>query len=657
MKKASKNSGFDTTAIDRSVRPQDDFYTYSNGTWLKKTKIPENESRWGSFIMLRVDTEKKLRRIVERVKKGRYPAGTPEQMIRDFYVSGLDEKTREKLGTKPLLPWLTRVQKLKHVSEITPLIAAMHRVGIGGLWGGLIDQDAKNSEHYLLYFYQDGIGMPDRDYYLKDDAESKRVKEAYVKHMHNLHKLFGISAKETKESVETVMRMETALAKASMTKEDARDSEKIWHKHSIAQLQKLAPSIDWKRYMKDSGAPQERTVNVMQPDYMRAMSKMLASVPLADWKVYLRWQLMDDTAGLLSKKFVREQFNYYGKALSGNKKMKPLWRRALGATNGSLGELLGQIYVKEHFPAEAKIKMSALVDDLFAAYEKRIASLDWMTGPTKKKAVQKLRMMNRKIGYPDKWKGYRGLSVRADDFFGNIMRSAEFEHRRQIKKLGKPIDRTEWLMDPQVVNAYCSFNMNEIVFPAAILQPPFFSLHGDDAVNYGGIGSVIGHEITHGFDDQGAKFDGKGNMKSWWTAEDKKRFTAKAKILKEQFDKYEVADGVKVNGQLTLGENIADLGGASIAFDALMMHLARSGSRKDIEGFTPEQRFFFGLSLFEREITRPEAEKTRALTDPHSPSKFRVNGPASNLPEFYAAFGVARGDKLYREPKQRAKIW
>ncbi|HVX90521.1 MAG TPA: M13 family metallopeptidase [Candidatus Paceibacterota bacterium] len=657
MKKGGKNWGFDTKTMDKKVRPQDDFYRYAHGTWLRTTKIPATESRWGNFTMLRVDTEKKLRKIVESLKKGRFPANSPEQMIRDFYLSGLNEAAREKLGVKPLLPLLARVEKLKHVKDITPMIAAFHRMGIGGLWGGLIDQDAKNSERYLLYFYQDGIGMPDRDYYLKDDAESKRVREAYLKHLHNLHMLVGLSKKETQESVDTIMRVETALAKASMTKEDARDSEKTWHKHTIAQLQRLAPAIDWELYMRMSGAPKERDVNVMQPEYLRAMSKMLETVPLADWKVYFRAHVIDDTAGLLSKKFVREQFNYYGKALAGTRKMKPLWRRALSATNGSLGELLGQIYVEKHFPPEAKIKMSALVDDLFAAYEKRIKSLDWMSEPTKKKAVQKLRMMNRKIGYPDKWKSYRGLTVRADDFFGNIMRSAEYEHKRQIKKLGRPIDRAEWLMDPQVVNAYCSFNMNEIVFPAAILQPPFFSLTADMAVNYGSIGSVIGHEITHGFDDQGSKFDGKGNMKSWWLAADKKHFDAKAKLIKQQYDAYTVADGVHVNGQLTLGENIADLGGMSIAFDAYQAYLARTGERDEIEGFTPEQRFFLGFSLFDMELMRPEAAKTRVLTDPHSPSEFRINGPIVNNDDFYKAFGVVKGDKLYRDPKKRARIW
>jgi putative endopeptidase len=441
-----------------------------------------------------------------------------------------------------------------------------------------------------------------------------------------------------------------------MTKEDARDSEKVYNKMSFAQLERSAPTIKWGAYFKAIGMDAEKSLVVMQPEFVKALSKMLSDTPLEDWKVYMRFHLVNGAAGTLSKKFVRENFKFYGKVLSGSKVMKPIWRRALAATNGSLGELLGQTYVKLYFTAEAKKRMNALVDDLFTAYAARIKNLEWMTPATKKKALTKLRMVTRKIGYPDKWKSYRGLMVRPDDYFGNLLRSAAYEHRREARKLGRPIDRTEWGMYPQTVNAYCNFGMNEIVFPAAILQPPFFELFADDAINYGSIGSVIGHEITHAFDDQGSKFDGKGNMKSWWTDTDRKDFMKKADLVKKQFDQYRVADGVAVNGQLTLGENIADLGGASIAYDAYQLQLARTG-RKDIEGFTSEQRFFLGFALFERELSRPEFVKMQVLTDPHSPGEFRINGPVSNLAEFYSAFGVKPGDKLYRAPKDRAKIW
>jgi putative endopeptidase len=650
--------GFDTRTVDANVRPQDDFYKHAHGKWLKKTKIPSTEARWGPFSILRVETEKQLKVLVEGLKKGRYVAGSPEQMIRDFYASGLDEKHREKLGTRPLLPYLARIEAVRTKDDLEKLIAAFHRLGIGVLWGGMVDQDSKASERYALHFYQDGLGMPEREYYLKDTPEAKRVKDAYIRHVEKMHRLLGLSEKEAKAARETILRIETALARVSMNKEDARDSEKTYHKFPLTKLKKHAHGFDWPRYLRAVGVERISYAILMQPEFVAASVKMLDTVSISDWKTYMRWHLLIDAAGALSRAFVREQFNFYAKTLAGTKKMKPLWRRALGATNACLGELLGQLYVRKYFTQDAKVRMSRLVDDLFEAYEKRIKALDWMTPATKKKALVKLRQMSRKIGYPDKWKSYRGLVVKPDDYFGNLMRSAEYEHRRMVRKLGRPIDRTEWYMYPQTVNAYFSPNMNDIAFPAAILQPPFFDPKAtDDAVNYGSIGSVIGHEITHGFDDQGSKFDGKGNMKSWWTKVDRKRFEAKAKIVKEQFDKYEVADGVKVNGQLTLGENIADLGGASIAYDAFQTALARSGKRELLDGYTPEQRFFYGFSLFERELTRPEFEKTHALTDPHAPSMFRINGPLSNLDEFYTAFEVTKGHRLYRDPKSRAKIW
>ncbi len=654
MKKA--NWGFDTRDMDQSVRPQDDFFQYVHGAWMKKTEIPANESRWGSFDMLHVRTQRQLRSLVERAAGMRATPGSPEQMIRDFFASGMNEKLRERLGTKPLLPYLSRIRSIASQRQLQDCIAELDRLGFSTLWGGMIDQDSKNSKRYALHLYQDGLGMPDRDYYLKDDAESRRIREAYVRHIEAMHRLLGKTAQEARAIRETVMRIETKLAEASMTKEDARDSEKTYHKLSIAKLQKLAPVMDWRRYLKAVDAASAGDLIVMQPEFMKAADRMLEEVPLEDWKAYLTWHLVKDSAGALSKKFLREQFKY-AQALTGSKKMKPLWRRSLAATNASLGELIGQLYVREHFTVAAKERMDALVDDLFAAYEERIRSLDWMGPATKKKAVAKLKLMSRKIGYPDKWKSYKGLSVRPDDYFGNLMRSSAYEHKRQMRKLGRPIDRNEWFMYPQMVNAYYSPNMNDIVFPAAILQPPFFNLFADDALNYGAIGTVIGHEITHGFDDQGAKFDGKGNMKGWWTPEDKKRFEAKGRILKEQYDRYVVIDDIHINGQLTLGENIADLGGISIAYRAYQRHLERTGKREVIEGFTPEQRFFIGVATFDRELRRPEFTKMAVINDPHSPAEFRINGPFSNLQEFYDAFGVKKGDKLYREPKLRAKIW
>lgn len=629
---------------------------------MKKHPIPKTESRWGSFMMLRYETDKRLRTILHDLENrkatpyGTIKHGSPEQLVRDFYRSGMDMKRRNALGIEPIQKWRDEIQKIGSVKDLLALIASFHRIGVGVLWGGMIDQDSKQNENYIHHLYQDGLGMPDRDYYLKDDAESKRVRGAYTAYMESMWKLIGYPVKEAKRHTEVVMAIETKLAEASMNKVDARDADKTYHKKSVRELSTLAPTVDWKRYFAAIGGRNIASVVAMQPDFLRSVSKLIESVSIADWKVYFEWHLVNDFSGALSPKFIKKSFSFYGTVLTGTKVMKPLWRRTLGTVNGNLGELLGKIYVKRHFSPLAKRRMNIMVDDLFTAYEARLKNLDWMTPVTKRKALRKLRALTRKVGYPDKWKSYKGLLIKADDYFGNIIRTAEFEHRRQMRKLGRPIDRTEWFMYPQTVNAYFSPNMNDIVFPAAILQPPFFSLTADDAINYGSIGSVIGHEITHGFDDQGSKFDHKGNLKSWWTKADRKRFEKKAAIVVKQFDKYTVADGVKVNGKLTLGENIADLGGLSIALDAYKLALKRTG-RRDIAGFTPEQRFMFGFSLFERETTRPEFQKTQVLTDPHSPSIFRVNGPLSNLEEFYESFGVQRGDKLYRESKDRTTVW
>ncbi len=653
--------GFEVRDMDTAVRPADDFYRYVNGGWLKKNPIPAHESRWGSFLILRYETEKQLKKIVEDTLKqprrsGRGSDPRASEMVRDFYRSGLDLAARSRSGLTPLRPWLERIEKIHDVSSLTTTLAHLETIGGGGPFGLAVDQDMKNSERYILYLHQTGLGMPDRDYYLNDDAESSRVRRAYEKHVEAMFALMGETRASAKKKREAVMRLETAIAKVHMTKEDLRDVDKTYTKMSVAKLVKLAPSVDWPRYFALVGAGAPREVVVMQPEYMKVASALLAEVALEDWKTFLTWHLVGGAAPYLSAPFEKQSFAFYGTTLSGVKVMKPLWRRVLGAVNGNLGEVLGRLYVKKHFSPASKRAIVRVVDDLFEAYEARIKNLDWMSPATKKKAVQKLHQMNRKLGYPDKWKSYAGLVVKADDYLGNALRATLQEHTRVMRRLKKPVDRKEWFMYPQTVNAYCSFGLNDVVFPAAILQPPFFDVAADDAVNYGSIGSVIGHEITHGFDDQGSKFDGHGNRKTWWTSEDRKRFEKKAKRLVVEFNEYTVAGGLRVNGELTLGENIADLGGASIAFDAYQNRLKKTG-RRDIDGFTPEQRFFLSFALFERENRRPESEKTQVMTDPHSPGQFRINGPASNLPEFYAAFGVKKGDRLYREPAKRARVW
>lgn len=654
---SKKGWGFDTGGIDRSVRPQNDFYHYANGGWLKKNKIPPAEASWGSFNILRYDTEKKLRALVTKVSKMKnLKTGSPEQMVRDFYISGLDMKKRNELGMKPLAPWLERIAEIKDMRSLVATLAHLEKIGGGGPFGLMIDQDMKNSERYIIHICQSGLGMPDRDYYLKSDAESLRVRSAYEKHLEVMFGLMGRTNTDAKKARETVMRLETAIAKVSMAKEELRDVDKTYHKMKISVLSRLTRNIDWSAYFKIIGARKVREVVVMQPKFMKSVDAMLAKEPIEDWKTYLEWHLVGGSAGYLSEKLEKQSFAFYGAVLAGVKVMKPAWRRALRAVNGNLGMMLGKLYIEAYFGSEAKKKIKIVVADLFTAYEARIKNLDWMSHATKKKAIKKLGMMTRELGYPDKWRSYKGLAIKPSDYFGNAVRATLFEHARIMRRLNKPVDRSEWFTTPQTVNAYCSYGLNTIVFPAAILQPPFFSPDADDALNYGAMGTVIGHEITHTLDDQGSKFDGKGNRKTWWTKVDRARFDKKAKVLVKQFNQYKVADGLSVNGQLTLGENIADLGGASIAYDAYKLHLAKT-ERKVIDGLTPEQRFFLSFALFERELRRPEAAKTQVLTDPHSPGTFRINGPASNLPEFYEAFGVKKGDELYREAKSRAKIW
>ena len=641
--------------IDKTVRPQDDFFHYASGGWMRRHPIPKAEAHWGSFTLLRRAVDRQLHSLIKDTEaKNKCANGSPEQMIRDFYRSGINMRQRRAKGLAPIKKLLERIAEMKNRDDVVRTIAHLERIGSGGIWSIGIDQDMKNSERYIIYLGQGGLGMPDRDYYLKNDAESQRVRNAYKKYLKRLLELAGRCA-SAKQEVSIVLEIETALATVSMKKEDLRDVDKTYHKKSLAQLQKIAKNIDWKEYFKILGTKPKEVV-VMQPEFFTAVERMLDARPIEEWRTYLSAHLIADIAPFLTPELEKQNFSFYGTTLTGTKHQKPLWRRVLSIVNGGLGECVGKLYVKKYFGPTAKQKISIIVADIFHAYEARIRNLDWMSATTKRKAVQKLHQISRKLGYPDRWKTYRGLHIRPDDYAGNILRVCEYEHRRSLKRLSKPVDRKEWFMSPQTVNAYCSFVLNDIVFPAAILQHPFFDAFSDDALNYGAIGSTIGHEITHGFDDQGSKFDGKGNRKTWWTKTDRSHFEKKSKCLVKEFNGYEIESNMKVNGQLTLGENIADLGGISIAYDAYQLRLKKTG-RKDLSGFTPEQRFFLSYAATEREQERPEFRKTQVMTNPHPPSLFRVNSPLSNLPEFYKAFGVKKGDKLYRAPKNQAKIW
>lgn len=652
-----KNWGFDTTSLNKKARPQDDFFEYANGGWLRKNPIPEDESVWGTFYEIRVRTEKQIKILLDEVRRKKSPVqGSEEQLIRDFYLSGLDIKRRNALKAKPLDIYRTKIDRLDSYDDLVALFAEYSKIGVVTPWDIDVDQDLKNTTKNALYLGQDGLGMPDRDYYLKNDAESLRVRRAYEKHIHTLLALAGYSKKESTRRLKIIMRLETYMAEHSMKRVEMRNPYNIYHKKTLVELRTLAPRINWALYFKKIDAPLLKNLIVMQPKFIQKINSVFVKTPLEDWKVYLEWHLINSFASYLSQEYIDAMFNFYGRVLTGDKKIKPLWRRVAKTVEGSVGEALGKLYIKKYFGKEAKEEMNKLIDNLFEAYEVRLKNLDWMADATKKKALIKLRSMNRKIGYPDKWKSYKGLKIVKDNYLKNVIASHVFEHKRMMKKLGKPIDRHEWFTFPQTVNAFYSPLKNEIVFPAGILQAPFFDVNADAAVNYGAIGSVIGHEITHGFDDEGSKFDAKGNLKNWWTPGDRKRFETKARVLEKQFDSFSVAPGIPVNGKLTLGENIADLGGAAIGYDALQIYLDKEG-REDIEGFTPEQRYFFGLAQFERAHSRKERLKTMVKVDPHSPAKFRINGPFSNMEEFYKAFNVTKKDKLYRSPSKRAKIW
>lgn len=649
--------GFDVRDMDTSVRPQDDFYRYSNGGWLKKATIPPTEARWGSFYILRYETEKQLRILMKELLRGtKHSKGSPAQLVADYYRSAVDLKRRNTLGLKPLEPYIEEIRTLKNKKELIGYLGRAHAWGGPGPFGLFVDQDEKQSSRYILRLWQGGLGMPERDYYLLDGPEQKRVRNAYLLHIDTLLRAWGFSKKERTLTRATVMRIETRLAQASMKKEDTRDSEKTYHKYSISKLNAHVPQINWKNYFKTVGASPSEVI-ISQPDFFAEVGRMLEDISLEEWKSYLEWGLLNGSSSLLSNKLVTLSFNFYSKTLAGVQKMRPLWRRGLSATNSAVGEALGKMYIERYFPPSSKKAMDALVTDLFEVYAERIQALTWMSSVTKHKALIKLRAMKRKIGYPRKWESFKGLRIDSKDYFGNAVRTHEYEFNKRIKRLRGPVNREEWFMNPQTVNAYFHPTLNEIVFPAAILQWPFFDPKADAAVNYGAIGSVIGHEITHGFDDQGSKYDEKGNLKSWWSQSDRKKFTQRAHLLVEQYNAYNVAPGVNVNGKLTLGENTADLGGLTIGYEAYQRYLTKTKSRRDIDGFSPEERFFLGFSQAERMLTRPESEKTAVLTDPHSPSPFRVNGPTANFDPFYEVYGVKKTDRLYKDSKKRARIW
>jgi len=647
-----------TQYVDPSVRPQDDFYRYANGKWLQSARIPDDKARYGSFYEVQERVEEQLTSIIKHVMDNHaIQSGTEEQKIRDLYTSFMDESTLDTLGHKPLLSSFEYIDAIHDATQLPGAMAQLARQGINVPLILFVHPDNRDSTRYASDLFQSGLELPDRDYYLKDgdDGSYKKIREAYVHHIVTMFTLAGLPQPE--QSASQILALETALAQAHWDKITNRDPIKTYNKFAISNLNTVATQFDWTGFLQAAGVGGKTDyLLISQPTYVTALAKLTHTIPLANWQTYLKWKVISGAAPYLSKTFVDESFAFHGKAIRGTLENRARHKRGLDFVEDGLGEALGKVYVAQYFPKQNKDRMLALVNNLLAAYRQSIDQLDWMSASTKQEAQAKLAKLAVKIGYPDKWRDYSTLEIKPDDLWGNAIRASEFQYQYQINKLGKPIDRAEWQMTPQTINAYYNPEMNEIVFPAAILQPPFFDMHADDSWNYGAIGAVIGHEISHGFDDQGSQFDGDGNLRDWWTAQDHANFLAKTKKLIEQYGQYESVPGYHLNGQLTLGENIADLSGLSIAFKAYQLSTGHQ-STAAANGFTGEQRFFISWATAWREIER-EKEAIRLVTiDPHSPPRFRAAGTVVNLDAFYRAFDLKPGDKMFIAPDQRLSIW
>ena len=655
-KKASqpKFPAIDAANLDKTVIPGNDFDTYANGGWKKLNPLPADRGRFGSFDKLAEVAESQINDLVKVTAASDNPKGSIPDKIATLFNSGMDTVKIEKMGFEPIAPFLKEIDQISSLDGVQQAISRFHQGGMSPLFGIYGSADARNSSMVIAQLTQGGMGMPDRDYYLKEDPRSADLRTKYVAYMTTIFKLIGYDEATSAQNAQKVMALETQLAKASMSRLERRDPNKTYNKVTTEELVKLSPVFNWNRFFTDLGIGNPGTINLNQPEFVKEISTVLTTTPVEDWKLYFKWNLINGTASYLSSDFVKANFDFYGKAMTGTDVMRPRWKRVLGETSGSLSEALGQLYVKAYFPQEAKDRMIKLVANLKIALGERIQNLEWMSPETKQKAMDKLAAINVKIGYPDKWRDYSALEIKDDAYVLNVMRADKFNTEYNLNKINKPVDKTEWGMSPQTVNAYYSPTNNEIVFPAAILQPPFFFKDGDDAVNYGAIGVVIGHEMTHGFDDQGRKFDKVGNLTDWWTPEDAKRFDERAKVLVEEFNSFVVLDSIHADGQLCLGENIADLGGLNISHQAFLKANTQTAS---IDGFTPEQRFYLAYAHVWAQNTRDKEILRRTKEDVHSLGRFRVLGPLQNIPEFYAAFDVKPGQAMYLAPEKRAKIW
>jgi predicted metalloendopeptidase len=637
-------SGLDIAGFDRSVRPQDDLFRFADGTWLKNTDIPSDRSTYGTFEALETQAELQVNKLA---------ADAADPKVGDFYKSFMDTARLEQLGIDPLKEQLARIDAIKTPEDVVRYMGYSQRIGLPNGVRYYVEQDPGNSAAYITAIAQAGLTLPDRDYYLNADKKYQELRAGLQKYIAAILTLAGAASPE--ESAKHIIALETSLAQAHWTRVRNRDPIATYNKLTLAEVQKLTPQLNWALFFEGANAPAGE-LDINQPSYIQELGKLLKSVPVSQWREYFRFRLIDGYAPFLSKAYVDLEFDFNQRQLRGIREQKPRWKQAVQTLNGEIGQLVGRMYVDAHFSPESKQRVRAIVDNLLKVFASSIDELDWMTPATRVEAHKKLASFGVKVGYPDEWRDYSRLEISPADLAGNIMRSEIFEHERNVAKLGKPVDRSEWLMPPQRVNAYYDSSMNEIVFPAAILQPPFFDPTADDAVNYGAIGAVIGHEISHGFDDSGRQFDGAGNLRDWWAPEDAQRFKEKTSRLSAQYSAFTVLDGQHLNGDLTLGENIGDLSGVAVAYRAYTLSL-NGRPAPTIDGFTGPQRFFLGWAQIWRRKYRDEELRLRLVTDPHSPGEFRANGVAANMTEFQEAFGVKAGDRLYRAPEDRVKIW
>lgn len=655
MQKTALASGIDKANIDLSVRPQDNFYSYVNGAWLNAHEIPGDKTAIGSFYDLRDEADDNVKAIIEELAATKnLKMGSDEQKVADLFRSFMDLDTRNTAGTAPVKTIFDDINGLKNKNELANFFGENQKIGVGSPLAFYISVDAKDSTRYATHIWQSGLGLPDRDYYFNEAKRFAALREGYLAHIENIFNLAGL--KNGKAAAQTIMTLETKLAGFHWTKVESRDSTKRYNKFNVADLNTVTDSFNWTAYLAAQGVATQKDIIINQPSFIKGFGETFAATSLADWQTYLTFHTLSNFSSSLTTELTNENFDFYSKQLSGREEQRPLWKRGVAVVNDNLGEVIGKVYVGRHFKPEAKTRMTELVENLRDAYGASIDELDWMSEATKTAAHIKLASFEPKIGYPDKWEDYSALSIKNDDLVGNIIRSGTVAHQKELAKLGGPIDRQEWAMTPQTVNAYYNPTKNEIVFPAAILQPPFFNLAADDAVNYGGIGAVIGHEMGHGFDDQGSKYDSDGNMRNWWTDEDLAAFTMRADNLVAQYANYEVFDDLNVNGELTLGENIGDLSGVTIAYKAYKASL-NGKEAPVIEGLTGDQRFFMGFAQIWRGKMVEKSLRNRVATDPHSPGEFRTLGALSNMPEFYSAFDVKVGDAMYIAPEKRVKIW